>query len=421
MRHPAVTTRTHPSVAAATPASTPEPLGILARRIFAAQQRSPYRQIHSKLAKTLRLRFRLLLDLGRIESFGRRNAAIVRRERGIALHRQYLELLRLAVVERVDPGSYYAHHLYDAPLGVDEIAYYLSRTEMKNGLYSLLRELRRNDPNFALALTNKLAFAETIRRAGLPMAPIFGVAPGGQWRDAPLPAALEGDLFGKPVQGRGARGACAFHAIDDEIYRTSEGEMIGGQALLDRIAARSRAGALLLTRRLRNHPEIADLAVESLITFRVFTCMDANGNPVVTHAMLRVLCKLEPDWHIDHEYAAAIDLETGRMQQMCSDADYAPSAWWDRHPRTGALVAGRVIEHWPEIAALAVRAHRTFSGRMIVGWDLALTPDGAMLLEGNSDPDTHYLQRVHRQMLGRSPMAPYLRYHLAQAAKLLEE
>jgi hypothetical protein len=403
------------------PETTPEPLGTLARRIFAAQQRSPYRQVHTSLGKTLRQRFRLLVDLGRIESFGRRNAAIVRRERGISLLRQYLLLLRLAVVERVDPGSYYAHHLYDAPLGVDEIAYYLSRTEMKNGLYSLLRQLRRGDPNFDLALTDKLAFAETIRRAELPIAPIFGVATEGQWLVAPLPEALKEDLFVKPVHGRGARGVGAFHAMGDGNYRTPEGDVVSGPELVDRIAATSRSGALLLTRRLRNHPEIADLAVESLITFRVFTCMDANGNPTVTHGMLRVLCKLEPDWHTDHEYAAAIDLETGRMQQMCGDADYSPGAWWDHQPKTGAVVAGRVIANWPNIAALAVSAHRTFSGRMIVGWDIALTPDGPMLLEGNSDPDTHFLQRVHRRMIGRSPMAPLIRHHLQAAESLLRE
>jgi hypothetical protein len=149
--------------------------------------------------------------------------------------------------------------------------------------------------------------------------------------------------------------------------------------------------------------------------------MDADGNPVVTHAMLRTLCKLEPDWHTDEEYGAAIDLETGRMQRMCGDANYAPDAWWDHHPKTGAPVTGRAIAQWQALAALAVRAHRVFSGRMIIGWDLALTPQGAMLLEGNPQPDTHFLQRVHRRMIGRSPMAPLLRYHLSAAESLLRK
>jgi len=139
----------------------------------------------------------------------------------------------------------------------------------------------------------------------------------------------------------------------------------------------------------------------------------------VTHAMLRNLAKLEPDWHTTEEFAAAIDIDTGRLGLMCGDRNMAPDAWWERHPKTGAPIAGRIIQNWPAVAELAARAHRVFNGRMIIGWDLALTPDGPMVIEGNSDPDTHFLQRVHRQMIGRSRMEPLLRHHLQTAERLL--
>jgi len=71
------------------------------------------------------------------------------------------------------------------------------------------------------------------------------------------------------------------------------------------------------------------------------------------------------------------------------------------------------------VAALAIRAHGVFNGRMIIGWDLALSPDGPVVIEGNSDADTHFLQRVHRQMIGRSRMEPLLRHHLQRAERLL--
>jgi hypothetical protein len=108
------------------------------------------------------------------------------------------------------------------------------------------------------------------------------------------------------------------------------------------------------------------------------------------------------------------------MNRMCADRDLAPDAWWDIHPKTGAQVTGRIISGWPAVAALAVAGHREFSSWAVIGWDLAWTPEGPVLIEGNADPDTHYLQRVHRQMLGQSPLAPLLRYHLAQGAALLE-
>jgi hypothetical protein len=85
---------------------------------------------------------------------------------------------------------------------------------------------------------------------------------------------------------------------------------------------------------------------------------------------------------------------------------------------TGAAVAGRVVPLWPAIDALARAAHRVFADRLLVGWDIALTPEGPVLLEGNSYPDTEFLQRVHDQPIGASPLGPLLAYHLDQLAQL---
>jgi hypothetical protein len=133
------------------------------------------------------------------------------------------------------------------------------------------------------------------------------------------------------------------------------------------------------------------------------------------------MSKLEPSWDTIEEYGSKIDVETGRMSRACGDRDLAPDAWWDIHPKTGAQIAGRVVSGWPAIAALAVAAHREFRIWAVIGWDIAWTPEGPVLIEGNSDPDPHYIQRVHRQMFGRSAIAPLLRHHFAQAAALLKD
>jgi hypothetical protein len=420
MRDLTIKATVEPAVVAARLESRTEPLGALARRVFTRQMRSPYRQVHTSLKKELRRRFRVLVDLARIQLFARRHAATVRRRRGLSIRHQLGQMLRLALIHRVDPGTYYAHRLYDAPGGIDEVRHYLGRTEMKNGIYSLLCELRRGDPHFGLTVSDKVAFSAACARAELPVVPVLAVVHRGHWRFAPGQQALDCDLFVKTARGRGARWTRVYRYLGEGNYLDADGAVITRAELLAELAKASQRAALMVTRRLANHPEIADLARESLITFRVFTCLDANGTPHVTHAMLRTLSKLEPEWHTEEEFAAAIELSTGALQPMCGDANLAPDAWWDRHPKSGAAVTGRVIAHWPDLAALAVETHLLFSGRMVIGWDLALTPEGAVVIEGNSDPDTHFLQRVHRRMIGRSAMAPLLRHHLAAAERLLD-
>src|ERR671924_538158 len=64
-----------------TPAAGPieaEPLGLLARRLYAAQCRSKHRTVHRRLSRTLRMRFPMINHLQRAWTFGRRHASTVR-------------------------------------------------------------------------------------------------------------------------------------------------------------------------------------------------------------------------------------------------------------------------------------------------------------------------------------------------------
>ena len=379
--------------------------------------------MHSKLHKNLRMRFPLLNNLQRVRTFARRHAGKVRLQRGISEFDQVVQLLKLALVHRTDPAAYYALNLYESPRPLAEIEHYIGRLETKNGLYSLMRDaLCGGRPRDRHSLTNKAIFAEHCAKAGLAHIDVLASGKNGvlTYHHA-SPETLDCDLFVKLTRGSGTFGARSFRWRGDGRHQAQDGSMLDRASLLKALAESSNWRPLIVNPWLRNHPEIADLARDSLLTFRVFTCLDAAGEPHLTHAFMRIMSKLEPSWHTIEEYGSKIDLDTGRLNRMCADRDLAPDAWWDSHPHTGAPVAGRVISGWQEIAALALAAHCEFRYWAVIGWDLAWTAEGPVLIEGNSDPDTHYLQRVHRQALGQSPMAPYLRHHFAQAAALLKD
>jgi putative polysaccharide biosynthesis protein len=101
---------------------------------------------------------------------------------------------------------------------------------------------------------------------------------------------------------------------------------------------------------------------------------------------------------------------------MTADKTAMAAGWFTGHPITGARVAGRLIPFWSEMRALALQAHRVHSDRFIVGWDVACTPEGPFLLEGNSYPDVEFPQRMDQRSIGRSPMGPPLFHYLTQVA-----
>ena len=70
------------------------------------------------------------------------------------------------------------------------------------------------------------------------------------------------------------------------------------------------------------------------------------------------------------------------MLGAASDLGLGPKfVWHDTHPLTGGRIAGRVLPHWQEAVDLAIRAHAAFSEWAVIGWDIAWTPDGPVLLE----------------------------------------
>src|SRR4051812_46583129 len=152
---PAFTTGTD----AAEPPVNAAPLGRLARRLYAAQCRSKFRAVHSSFHKNLRMRFPLLNNLQRAWTFARRHAGAVRRQRGIPLAHQAVQLLKLVFVWRTDPAAYYALNLYEPARRLDEIEHYIGRHESKNGLYSLMNAALPDRPDTGHSITNKAMFA----------------------------------------------------------------------------------------------------------------------------------------------------------------------------------------------------------------------------------------------------------------------
>jgi hypothetical protein len=55
-----------------------------------------------------------------------------------------------------------------------------------------------------------------------------------------------------------------------------------------------------------------------------------------------------------------------------------------------------------------------FADYALVGWDLALTPDGPVLIEGNGKPGVLMPQRAARQGLAAGRYGALLSHHLAK-------
>jgi hypothetical protein len=146
----------------------------------------------------------------------------------------------------------------------------------------------------------------------------------------------------------------------------------------------------VVRRRLRTHAALADLSPTALPTLRVIVCLDEQGEPEPTHAFLR----LGPigsalDNFSAGGISAAADLATGILAE--ARIRHGRGGRVDRigrHPGTGAAIEGREVPLFRAAVALAAEAHRRLFGgrRVLIGWDVALSEVGAMLIEGQLEP-----------------------------------
>ena len=336
----------------------------------------------------------------------------VKRTTGKSIRIQAREMLSLWFRQTIDPPSYYALELYRSR-NMKNAGCYLTRYETKNGLLKTLN-LARQSPWDKNEMGDKSFFSVCCQKFELPQAQIVGEIANGSATWTVQPELMNFDLFCKRQRGMGAKGCLTFRFIEENKFQTQSGEIITLSELVTHVSAESKNRPMLVQRWLKNHDGLSDLAKDSLLTIRVITCLNEQNQPEVCLAMLRVLAVLEPDWqHLpDGEYAAPIELVSGRLGRLTGDSMNTSTLRYDNHPANNAIVTGRTVPDWPSIVALATRAQGAFNHRLMIGWDIALTPDGPVLLEGNTNFDVMFLQRVHDAPASNSRFGTILEHHL---------
>ena len=63
-----------------------------------------------------------------------------------------------------------------------------------------------------------------------------------------------------------------------------------------------------------------------------------------------------------------------------------------RHPTTGTVIPGFAIPYWKECVSMAEEACRLIEDVCLVGWDVAVTPDGPTFVEVNTNPGLELVQ-----------------------------
>lgn len=194
-------------------------------------------------------------------------------------------------------------------------------------------------------------------------------------------ARVHDGLVLKPRRGGGGDGVFLLAPVGEQLRLDRELVQPAGLAELIR-----RLDSYIVTPRVRQARYAAALFSRTTNVVRVLTMVDpANGEAFVAMAGQKI--GTEASFPVDNPARGGlysiIDLESGRLTVAVTE----DGSRYDRHPDSGAQIAGVTIPRWRELLDSIKRLAQQLDFIDYIGWDLVVTEEGFCVIEGNRNPD----------------------------------
>lgn len=344
------------------------------------------------------------------------NGAFVARRFGRSMIDQFADQMRLAFKDGIPVSFFYTYELHD-PLNRVHAHEYVLRGHIKGG-GQLYKRLYRDCPERregAKILNDKLAFHQFCVARNLPTARLFAVVTNESfsWTETSPSALPPTDLFFKPQKESGGSGAERWVYVEGRYHRHGSDNVLDVRELSDRLARLSRRQPYLVYECLANHRDIQDLSAGALSTLRIHTMLNEQQEVEHLFTMLRMSQFRQRIVDTRDGIAATVDPITGLLGRGSNSSLLA--RWVDHHPFTGAGITGRPVPFWHDALDLAITTHAQLASPYIVGWDIAITERGPVIVEANKSPDVEIEQRLNGPW-GNGRFGALMMHYLTRAA-----
>lgn len=258
------------------------------------------------------------------------------------------------------------------------------------------RQLQREvqPPEYQVVFADKEIWQHLCISLGLPTPRLIGcVDPGDDY----LRAIREGlekcagrQLIAKPVRGAGGIGVLVVEEQDGETLVLVAGERVP-------LAGVKITQRMILQERVQQHDGMAAIYPFALNTIRIQTLLTRDREVVVTAALARFGRNMSRvDNLCSGGIGVGVDITKGQLMRV--GRDYVGREY-ERHPESGVRFEGYAIPRWSEAVALVKAAQTQFSYFRLLGFDVAITPVGPIIVETNPGGDNAVTEGVYGPIL----------------------
>ena len=208
---------------------------------------------------------------------------------------------------------------------------------------------------------------------------------------------LPAEFVIKPTDGSLGRGIRIFRK-KQLGFCDQYGQLFRPGQIYDIMRSDPEASGYVIQQKLDNHTDIVELtANDNLQTIRMITFVDADRGASILQAHIKMITGNNALDNFAHgstgNIQADIDIPTGQIvSAIAPRRNQAGTVAIEYHPESGNPFEGFNIPQWNQACELVLRGAKLFLPIRAIGWDIAITPNGPVIIEGNfwwNPPNQH--------------------------------
>lgn len=199
----------------------------------------------------------------------------------------------------------------------------------------------------------------------------------------------------KPISAGYGRGVLGVRRKEGEYLRLLDDSLVSVNDFLKPFSF-TPFGGMLFQKPLTAHPAISAITGSPAVCCVRFICFVTPKGPVIHTAFWKVTAGRNMLDNFTHgtfgNCLASLDVDRGVVVRAI--AKLGPGGAVVCHPSTGKNLVGFALPDWEKAVALVCSATKHFPGLHLQNWDVALCPEGPVLLELNTESELAIPQAI---------------------------
>lgn len=131
-----------------------------------------------------------------------------------------------------------------------------------------------------------------------------------------------------------------------------------------------------------NHPALAKLYPNAVNSMRIITVLDKNKVPHCIYIVQKM--GLNGSVIDNNCLFTPVDMKTGKLKYVAHSGDTTKGIIYEEHPNTHIKLVGYQIPYVKEAVDMCLKAALVVPQVRYIGWDVAITENGPVIIEGNN-------------------------------------